>query len=54
MIYIDDTLGKRLFDELIFLERLIRTIKPEAIDWEIIRSGIEKLLKEASRNGVVG
>jgi hypothetical protein len=53
MIYIDDTLGKRLWDELVFIERIIRTVPAGTINWEIIRSGIEKLLKESSRNGVV-
>jgi len=54
MIVIDDTLGKKLWDELVFIERLIRTVDPSSIKWEVIREGIEKLFKEAKRNGVVG
>lgn len=53
MVVIDDTSGKKLWDELVFIERLIRTVDPLAIKWEIIREGIEKLFKEAKRNGVV-
>lgn len=53
MIVIDDTLGKRLWDELVFIERVFRTIPKEAINLEIVRGDIEKLLKEAKRNGVV-
>ena len=51
MIHIDDSLGKRLVDELAFIERMIRTVNPESINWEIIRSDIAKLLKEVGRNG---
>ena len=53
VIVIDDTLGKKLWDELVFIERLIRTVDPLTIKWDVIREGIEKLFKEVKRNGVV-
>ncbi len=53
MIVIDDTLGKKLWDELVFIERLIKTVDHSAIKLDVIREGIEKLFKEAKRNGVV-
>ncbi len=53
MIYIDDTLGKRLFDELVFISNMIELIPSESIPFDKVKERIDKLLKEAKRNGVV-
>ena len=53
MIVIDDTLGKRLFDELVFISNMIELIPPTAIPLDKVKERIDKLLKESRRNGVV-
>ncbi len=53
MIYIDDTLGKRLWDELVFISNLIELVPKEAIPTDKVKERIDRLLKEAKRNGEV-
>ncbi len=55
MIYIDDSLGKRLWDELVFISNMIELIPANAIPLDKVKERIDKLLKEARRNGgIVG
>lgn len=51
MIYIDDTLGKQLFDMLKSIIFLLDSVEVEYIKWEKVKKDMEELIKKIERNG---